>query len=454
MKKTLISLIIALTSATVSTNLYAEDLMTVYQQAMANDPVVLKATAQYMIAQEDIESVRAILLPQVNAYGGYTSSESESEPFTALLPIGTVVSTNTDSINYGIRLDMQLYHHDSWLRLANSKKAAHRSDITLQSAKQELITRVSQAYFNLLSARDDLEFATAEKVAIERQLEQTKQRYSVGLTAITDVHEAQAQYDTAVSSEILAENSIYTAEEALRVITNVYPRELNILNTSLFSTSRPVPDSANEWQKIAEAKNLKLISQKVAVDIAKENISISRSGHYPTIDLNGSYASNQRDSETDGFDPTSSPYLNSYSVGVTLNVPIYSGGSVNSAVNKAQQIYVSSSQDLALTHRGVVRDTRNAYNTVIAAVAATKAFKQSVVSATKALEATEAGFEVGTRTIVDVLDSTRNLYNAKRNLSKTRYAYIQNVLSLKKSAGTITPQDLRDINKGLMVATQ
>jgi len=454
MKKTLISLIIALTSATVSTNLYAEDLMTVYRQAMANDPLVLKATAQYMIAQEDIESVRALLLPQINAYGGYTKSESESEPFTALLPIGTVVSTNTDSMNYGVRLDMQLYHHDSWLRLAISKKAAHRSDISLQSAKQELITRVSQAYFNLLSARDDLEFATAEKIAIERQLEQTKQRYSVGLTAITDVHEAQAQYDTAVSSEILAENGIYTAEEALRVITNVYPRELNILDTGLFSTSRPVPDSADEWQKIAEARNLNLLSQKVAVDIAKENISISRSGHYPTIDLNGSYGSNQRDSETDGFDPTSSPYLNSYSVGVTLSVPIYSGGSVNSAVNKAQQSYVSSSQDLALTHRGVVRDTRNAYNTVIAAVSATKAFKQSVVSATKALEATEAGFEVGTRTIVDVLDSTRNLYNAKRNLSKTRYAYIQNVLSLKKSAGTITPQDLQDINKGLMVATQ
>ncbi len=453
MKKTLIALIIGLTSAT-SSNLYAEDLMTVYRQAITSDPVVLKATAQYMIAQEDIESVRSILLPQINAYGGYSKSESESEPFTALLPIGTIVTTTTDSINYGIRLDMQLYHHDSWLRLGTSKKAAHRSDISLQSAKQELITRVSGAYFNVLSARDDLEFATAEKVAIERQLEQTKQRYSVGLTAITDVHEAQAQYDSAVSSEIIAENGIYTAEEALRVITNVYPRDLSILDTSLFSTSRPAPDSANEWQKIAEAKNLNLISQKVAVDIAKENISISRSGHYPTIDLNGSYGSNQRDSETEGFTATSSPYLDSYSVGVTLNVPIYSGGAVNSSVNKAQQSYVSASQDLALTHRGVVRDTRNAYNTVIAAVAATKAFEQSVISATKALEATEAGFEVGTRTIVDVLDSTRNLYNAKRNLSKTRYTYIQNVLSLKQSAGTITEQDLLDINKGLMVATK
>ncbi|MCJ8320708.1 MAG: outer membrane channel protein TolC [Colwellia sp.] len=443
MKKTMIALIIGLTSATTSINLYADDLMTVYQQAMTNDPVVLKATAQFNIAREDINSVRGILLPQIYAYGGYSTGESER----AIL--GVANSSSADTTNYGVRLNMELYHHSSWLNLANSKKAAHRSDIILQAAKQDLITRVSQAYFNLLSARDDLEFATAEKVAIERQLEQTKQRYSVGLTAITDVHEAQAQYDSAVSSEIIAENSIYTAEEALRVITNVYPRDLNILDTNLFSTSRPTPDSANDWQKIAESKSLDLIAQKIAVDIAKENINISRSGHYPTIDMEGSYGSSNTDGENDIYN---SQYLNSYSVGVSINVPIYSGGRVSSAVNKSQQSYVSASQDLSLTHRGVVRDTRNAYNTVIAAVAATRAFEQSVLSASKALEATEAGFEVGTRTIVDVLDSTRNLYNAKRNLSKTRYTYIQNVLTLKRSAGTITEQDLADINKGLMVA--
>ena len=446
MKKTIIALIIGLASATNSTNLHAEDLMTVYQQAMTNDPVVLKAIAQFNIAQEDIKTVRSVLLPQINAYGGYTTGEAE-QAIT-----GVPVSYSADTTNYGVQLDMQLYHHDAWLRLGTSEKAAHRSDISLQSAKQDLLTRVSQAYFNLLSAQDDLEFATAEKVAIERQLEQTKQRYSVGLTAITDVHEAQAQYDSAVSSEIIAENSIYTAEEAVRVITNVYPRNLNVLDTSLFSTSRPSPDSANEWQGIAEAKNLDLISQKVAVDIAKENISISRAGHYPTLDLKGNYGSTNTDNENPLIPVNNDLYLDSYSVGVTVNVPIYSGGAVTSSVNKAQQSYVLASQDLSLTHRSVVRDTRNAYNTVIAAVAATRAFEQSVVSATKALEATEAGFEVGTRTIVDVLDSTRNLYNAKRNLSKTRYTYIQNVLTLKRSAGTITEQDLIDINKGLMVA--
>lgn len=447
MKKTLIALVMGLSGAAASMNSHADNLMSVYQQAMTNDPVVLKAVAQFNIAQEDIVSVRSILLPQINAYGGYTMGVAESQTLN-----GGVDDNDYDVATYGVNFDMQLYHHDSWLLLSNAKKSAHRSDITLQVAKQDLITRVSRAYFDLLSARDDLEFATAEKAAIARQLEQTKQRYEVGLTAITDVHEAQAQYDSAVSSEIIAENSIYNAEEALRVITNVYPREIDVLDTSLFSTSRPSPDSANEWQQIAEEKNLELISQKVSVDIAKDTIGISRAGHYPSLDLNGNYGSTNTDSDA-RINPNDSRYLDDYSVGVTLSVPIYSGGAVNSSVNKAQESYVASSQDLALTHRNVVRDTRNAYNTVIAAVAAIKAFEQSVVSATKALEATEAGFEVGTRTIVDVLDSTRNLYDAKRNLSRTRYTYIQNVLQLKRAAGTITEQDIVDINKGLMTAS-
>ena len=440
MNKTIIALIIGLTSTASSSYLYAEDLLSVYQQALANDPVTIKANVQYKIAKEDIESVRSALMPNINAFGSVSKSEAETAP------LGTVQETEADTISYGINLDMQLYHHDSWLRLATSKKVAHRSDLTYQVAKQDLIIRVSQAYFQLLSTQDDLEFATAEKIAIERQLEQTKQRFDVGLTAITDVHEAQAQYDNAVTQEIRAENNIYTAEEALRVITNIYPRDLKILNTEIFSTSRPTPDSANEWQQLAETKNLDLIAQKVTVDIAKEDINTARSGHYPTLDLNGNYSSSDTDIDNS---PINSPYLDNYSIGLTVNVPIYSGGATSSTVRKAQQSYVSASQDLSLTHRSVVRDTRNAYNTVIAAVSAIKSLEQAVLSANKALEATEAGFEVGTRTIVDVLNSTRNLYNAKRNLSLTRYDYIQSILALKRAAGTISEQDLSDINMAL-----
>ncbi|TWX68786.1 outer membrane channel protein TolC [Colwellia demingiae] len=447
MNKTLSTLIIAITAAISSTQAQADDLLTVYQQALLNDPVVLKAQAQFMIVKEDIVQARSVLLPQITASGGYNIGEQESySNFSS-----SVINNEFSSLTYGANLNMQLYHHDSWLRLGNAEKAAHQSDLAYKVAKQDLITRVAKAYFDLLSTKDDLVFATAEKDAIARQLEQTKQRFSVGLTAITDVYEAQAQFDSAVTEEIRAENAIFQAEEELRVITNTYPKNVSVLNTQRFSTSTPVPNSADEWQVTAEAKNLDLITAKVSIDIAQDNIDIARAGHYPTLDFGATY-SGQDDESTISNVTTDVPGVDGYSLGVQLSIPIYSGGAIQSSVRKAQNSFVLASQDLSLTHRGVVRTTRNAYNTVIAAISAIKAFEQSVLSAQKALEATEAGFEVGTRTIVDVLDSTQNLYNAKRNLSTTRYAYIQNVLLLKRAAGTITNEDINAINSGLMVA--
>lgn len=454
MKKTITSIFISIACATSSSFAFAEDLLSVYQQAKANDPVVLKAQAQFNASKEGIEQVRASLLPQLSATASLDYDERDSQNYNSELGgFGSNITTKTDSTSFRASLSMELYHHDTWLRLDNAKKSAHRSDVSYQSAKQDLIVRVTQAYFNVLSAKDDLEFSKAEKAAIERQLEQTKQRYSVGLTAVTAVHEAQAQYDNAVTAVIKAENQVYNTEEALRVITNVYPRNLKSLNTERFSVSRPMPDSANEWQQTAEAKNLDLIAQKISVDISKENINIAKAGHYPTIDLNGSYGSSKSQSDFTTAGATQSfpesPYNDSQSIGITLRVPLYSGGATSSAVRQAQHNYVAASQDLAQTHRNVVRNARNSYNTVIASVSSIKALEQSVISAESALKATEAGFEVGTRTIVDVLDSTRNLFNAKRNLSSTRYGYIQSVLALKKAGGTISEKDINDINQGL-----
>ena len=459
MKKTLSTLIIAIASAVTSVNAQADDLLTVYQQALLNDPVVLKAKAQFMIVQEDIAQARSVLLPQISASGSLSTSEADSQRPQETEGGNIFISnttTNTDSSSYGAELNMQLYHHDSWLKLANAKKSAHQSDLVYQVAKQDLITRVTTAYFELLGAKDDLVFATAEKDAIARQLEQTKQRFSVGLTAITDVHEAQAKYDNAVTEEIRSENNIFQAEEELRVITNSYPKNVSTLNTERFSTSTPNPNSADEWQVTAEAKNLDLIAAKVAIDIAKDSINIARAGHYPTLSLRGTWGSGKSETESQiqgkASQSNTTPYLDDYSVGINLNVPIYSGGAIQSSVRQAQSRFVMASQDLSLTHRSVVRTARNAYNTVIAGISAIKALEQSVLSAQKALEATEAGFEVGTRTIVDVLDSTQNLYNAKRNLSTTRYNYIQNVLRLKRAAGTITDADITAINSGLIAA--
>lgn len=449
MKSSFRNIALTIVASVVCGNLHAEDLLTSYQQALKNDPVTLKAQAQFMATKEAIEQTRAILLPQVSAYGSISQSESES--YNSQTLSNDVTTVERSNKGFGANLNMQIYHHNSWLQLDNAKKNAHQSDIAYQLAKQNLIVRVTQAYFGVLSAQDDLEFSVAEKKAIERQLEQTKQRFSVGLTAITDVHEAQAEYDNAVTSEIRAQNELYSAEENLREITNVYPRALNPLNTERFSASHPAPSSANEWQQIAETKNLELIFQKIGLDIAKERINIAKSGHYPTIDLTGNYSTNEDTLSGDNFtNDYNAPDVNSHSIGIQVTVPIYSGGATTSGVKQAQHNYVASSQDLVSSHRSVVRSTRNAYNNVVANVSAINSLEQSVISAESALKATEAGFEVGTRTIVDVLNSTRNLYNAKRNLSSTRYGYIQSILGLKRAAGTISEKDIGDINSGLI----
>jgi outer membrane protein len=454
MKKSLTSLVISALFAGSCQYAVADDLLSVFNQAMQYDPKILKAQSQFFAAEQDIEIARSVLLPQINFSGSVSTSENES--FN--LAKNDLVTFESDNTRYGFDLSMQIYHHDSWLRLDNSKKAAHQLDVSYQVSKQDLIVRVTQAYFDVLKAQDDLEFATAEKKAIERQLEQTKQRFSVGLTAITDVHEAQAEFDNAVAEEIRAQNAIYAAEEALREITNVYPKNLSVLNTELFSTTRPTPDSANEWQSLAEAKSLNIIAQKIAVDIAKENIDIAQAGHLPTLSFSGNLGRDKTSTDAnipDPLDPGSDktsfpdPWTDSHSIAIQLNVPIYSGNRVSSETEKARHNYVVASQDLESAHRSVVRNTRNSYNNIIATISGIKAFEQSVISAESALKATEAGFEVGTRTIVDVLDSTRNLYNAKRNLSSTRYAYINSILQLKLAAGTISAKDLQDINSGL-----
>ncbi|WP_394174989.1 outer membrane channel protein TolC [Thalassotalea litorea] len=454
-----VGVVMACTSSVVA----AEDLKEVYQLALANDPTVQKAKAQYLASEERITQARSVLLPQINGSLGYSTSESESPAEIAgfLGPETVQATTSTDVFSYGLSLSMQLYHHNSWITLDTTQKAAHQFDLNYQFAKQQLITRVTTAYFDVLAAQDGLEFAIAEKNAIERQLEQTKQRFSVGLTAITDVHEAQAQYDNSIAEEIRAQNAVYQAEEILREITGKYPRKLDTLNTERFSAVMPKPGSADNWQQLAEAKNLQLINQKVAVDIAKENIDLAFSGHLPTLSLTGNIGGSSTDRSRDPDSVNESgeitSNLNGYradnsSLGIQLDVPIFSGLRTSSQVDEAKHLYVSANQDLQITYRAIVRESRSAYNTIVATISGVKAFEQSVVSAESALKATEAGFEVGTRTIVDVLDSTRNLYNAKRNLSTTRYQYIINMLLLKEAAGTITEEDINTINAGLQKA--
>ena len=451
MKRTLISLVVGLgITAGVPATALADDLLQVYQQALANDPVVNQAKAQRDAAYSGITTSRANLLPQISGTVGYTTSSAERAQF---LGDGiTMIDSDSDSTSFGLNLSMSLYDHANWVGLDRAEKVAEQSDAQLASAMQELIVRVTTAYFDVLRAKDNLEFVKSQKSAIGRQLEQTKQRFEVGLTAITDVHEAQANYDLTEADEIQASNAVEVALEALRVISGKYHDKLFELNTEKFSATMPQPASPEEWLDTAEEKNLALLVNRLAMDIAKEDIASARAGHLPTLDLSASAGKDKTHSTTtvgsERIDNTT-PYLDSYSVGVQLNVPIFQGLRVSGQTEQAKHNYISASQDLELTHRQTIQSIRSSFNDVKAAMSTIRALEQAVVSAQSALEATEAGFDVGTRTIVDVLNSTQNLFDARRNLSGARYDFIQAVVSLKQAAGTLTAMDIETINKGL-----
>ena len=449
MKKTLLSTLLATGFAMFSVQ-GADDLQSIYQLATQKDPQLLKAIANRDAAKQGIDVSKARLLPQVNLTAGYTKLMAER---AQLLDAGLVIVDNeTNGWNAQLNLTQSVFDWTNWENLNTAEKRAMQSQTNLDAAIQALIVRVSQTYFNVLKAVDDLGFAEAEKRAIERQLEQTKQRFAVGLTAITDVHEAQAQFDSAVARQIAAQNNLETAREALREITGQYHSELASLNTDKFATQTPSPATADEWVKLSEELNLTLKANKLALEIAQNDIDNAVAGHYPTVTLDATYgtADNTTENTLAGqTQKTNLPRLDTKQIGLNLQVPLYSGGATTAQTSVARANYVAVSQDLELSYRTAVRQVRSSFNDINANIATIRALEQAVISAESALNATEAGFEVGTRTIVDVLQSTRNLFEARRNLSGARYNYVVAILTLKQAAGNLSEQDLLAINQAL-----
>ncbi|WP_028114410.1 outer membrane channel protein TolC [Ferrimonas kyonanensis] len=427
---------IALGLASATLPAQADDLYQIYQQALTKDPVLLQAKATRDAAFEAIDQSRASLLPQISGSLGYGVNWFDD------------LGEQTDdggAGSAGLSLNQSIYDHANYVNLALSEKSASQSDANYALAVQNLVVRVSQAYFDVLSAQDALEFVQANKRAIERQLEQTKQRFAVGLTAITDVHEAQAQYDLAVAEEINAQNTLENSYEGLREITGIPHTDLAVLDTQRFSPSTPTPSTHEAWLALGEESSLELLSRRLGVDIAKERINLAKTGHLPSLGLSAGVTKSF--SEDDRVGSISNDTTGN--VALQLSVPIFQGFSVSSQVEQAKYNFVASSQALEESHRSVVRSLRNSLNNVNASMSTIRAYEQSVVSAESALKATEAGFEVGTRTIVEVLTSTRQLYSAKQQLADARYNYILAVLSLKQAAGTLSEEDVQMINKGL-----
>ena len=405
----------------------AADLLQVYRQALDSDPVLKAAAASREATQETRLQALALLLPNV----GVTAEQGHTFGIAGS-PTG---QSSFNSHNYAIGLVQPVYNRRSQVQQRVADAVVGQSDVDFQNSQNQLILRISQGYFGVLAALDNLTYATAEKNAFARQLEQANRRFEVGLATITDVYDAQARFDAAVSQEIDAINRLADARELLRQLTGQEYAELNLLSEQM-PLALPKPSDPEVWVSMALENNLGLRSASFGVDQARENINLQKAGHYPTLDLRAS-----RVNLDNGITDTSSSQVN-----LELAIPLYTGGAVSSQSRQAAYNYEAARQSLENQQRDTVRTVRNAYRGQETAISQIKALNQTRVSTRSALEANQAGYEVGTRTIVDVLDAERNVYLAERNYASARYSYIANYLILRQAAGQLSEADLTEIN--------
>ncbi|ARD40018.1 outer membrane channel protein TolC [Edwardsiella ictaluri] len=442
--KKLLPLLIGLSLSGFSALSQAENLMQVYQQAKESNPDLRQAAANRDAAFEKINESRSPLLPQLGLGADYTYTNGFRD------------SSGLNSNNYGatLALTQTIFDMSKWRQLSLTEKQAGIQDVSYQSSEQTLMLNTATAYFNVLRAIDQLTYTEANKQAIYNQLDQTTQRFKVGLVAITDVQNARAQYDQVLAQEVSARNNLDNSLEALRQITGQYYPQLSALNIDRFSTKRP--DDVKALLQEAEKRNLQLLSARLSQDLARQQIKYAETGYMPTLNLTASTGVSNTDynSLSNAQKETlrggnGSSYQGQNTVGLSFNLPLYSGGATNSQVKQAQYNFVGASEALDSAHRGVVQNVRSSFNNISAAISSVSAYKQAVVSAQSSLDATQAGYQVGTRTIVDVLNATTALYNAKQNLANARYDYLISQLNIKYALGTLNQNDLLMLNGDL-----
>ncbi len=426
------SIIVALLSFLVQTG-HAEDLMDVFKIAADYD-AQLRAAGAVRDAQYQAKPLaRSGLLPEIGAYGDLAYHNQSIQDSSLGSP-----STDYDSSHLSLSLSQPLFRRDRMVRLEQADWQLEQADADYTTARQDLVLRVATAYFNVLDAQEGVTFVRAEKKAIERQLDQAKQRFEVGLIAITGVHEAQARYDQARTDEIVALNTLSNNWEDLREIIGMKPEKLALLKEQV-PLEPPMPADVGEWRTMGLENNPVIKSASDATQVAQREIDFQYSGHYPTLDLVGSYGASR-------FGEENLRDTNDGRIALQLNVPIYTGGGVTAATRQARYQMIASQERLDQARRAVDKEVRNAFRGVHASISAVNSLQAGIVSAKSSVEATEAGFDVGTRTLVDVLNEQRDLFAAKRDYARARYAYVLQGVQLKVAAGVLGTEDLQEIN--------
>ncbi|MGB2102536.1 MAG: TolC family outer membrane protein [Porticoccaceae bacterium] len=431
--KKVISLIAFTALANSSTT--AETLADIYQLAVKNDPIAAAARASYNADKETLKQSRAVLLPQLNA------SSNKAEPRA---------DENTDPVTttYRASLSQSLFNVPAWFQFQSAKKMDQVAEANFAAQQQSLIIRVSEAYFNVLRAFDNKQTRSAEELAIQRQLEQVTERFEVGLLPITDVHEIRAIFDDASVNSLEADGALDIAFEQLQVLSGKRHQQLAGLKDG-FSAEVPNPASVASWVEFALSNNLQLRASQLTYQAADKMAAAAKSQHLPKVTISADYSKLDMDATaTAGAMATEQTAIN-----LNLTMPIFSSGLTSSQARQASFEAQAAEQNYIATKRNTMQAARSNHQSAITNAARVKARKQAITSAESALEATKAGYEVGTRNIVDVLVAQRTLFQAKRNYSNARYDYILSMMRLKQVAGQLSPEDVFELNNWLNTNT-
>jgi len=436
-----------LVSSAMTLPAFAQDrtLTEVYELALANDAQYQAARYQYESAQQATPIARSALLPQISAtaqtFENKNTTDSDSDLYDGTNEFNTT--------GFSLNLSQSIYRNDQWMTLKQAKASVAQAEAEFKAALQDLIIRTIQAYFDVLASEDNLRFATAEREAVGRQLEQSQKRFEVGLIAITDVKESQASYDAAIAAEISAKNQINIAREALAVLTGEYIESIKPLSPDL-PLVKPQPDDIQAWVDQSLAQNLSFLASQMATKASNYGVKVARSGHYPYLDLVASYDETDYDYRESASSLNSDRKSDGGNIGIQFTLPIYSGHRVSSQTAQAAANYNAALQNLEFSRRSTIQSARSSFLNVKTGISEVQALKQSLESSRVSAEATQAGFQVGTRTAVDVLLTLRTTFDAERNYALSRYNYILNYARLKQAAGTLTEQDIDTVDKLLI----
>ncbi len=453
--------LLASLTAFIAAGAQAESLRDIYELALENDATLKSQEAQYLAGLEDEKAALSQLLPQVNASYSFQNSDTDttSPGIIGFSPDGIPIIGNTfdntdiDTDGYQVSLQQAIFNLPAWFSFQSGREVSKQVEATFAANQQNLIVRVVEAYLAVLRAQDNLRASKAREEAFARQLEQNQQRFEVGLIAITDVYESQAAYDLSQVDRIADENSVAVALENLRVLTGKRHDTLDVLVEN-FDVNAPEPADRGAWVEFALANNFNLKASQYAEEAARQNAKSRRLAHAPTINGTASYS----DFETDGtrfqdpagifnFPPDREQEQTVW--GVELSMPLYTGGAISAERRRAAQQYSSAREQRINLTRQTITDARSLHMTVVNDVARVAARRQSIVSSRSALDATQAGYEVGTRNIVDVLNAQNTLFAALRDYANSRYDYIVNTLRLKEQAGLLSPEDVINLDSYL-----